>query len=110
MLQAKWISSEELPDGKSLREAIVGVVGKAVDCNVKISKSGCFANIGNDVSHACQTLVMADVKGKLEVPVRLGVIRPHIKLHNVESAKCLTISIEGKFSQLKGIRLLTYRN
>ena len=108
LLQAKWISSEELPDGKSLREAIVGVVGKAVDCNVKISKSGCFANIRNDVSHACQTLVMADVNGKLEVPVRLGVIRPRIKLHNVESAKCLTISIEGKFSQLKGIRLLTY--
>ena len=109
LLRAKWVSAIELPEGKSLREAVVGIVGEAVDCVVNISKSGCYANVGNVAPHANQTLVMADVKGKLDVPIRLGVIRPRMKLLNVEPARCLTISIEGKFLQLKGVKLLTCR-
>jgi hypothetical protein len=100
----------ELTEGKSLREAIVGIVGEAVDCVVEISKSGRFANFGNVAPHAGQTLVKADVKGNLDVPIRLGVIRPRMKLLNVEPSRCLTISVEGKFSQLNGVKLLTYRN
>lgn len=110
LLRAKWVSSVELSEGKSLREAIVGIVGEAVDCVVEISKSGRFANFGNVAPHAGQTLVKADVKGNLDVPIRLGVIRPRMKLLNVEPSRCLTISVEGKFSQLNGVKLLTYRN
>lgn len=111
LLGAKWMSSSmELPTGETLKEATIGVVGEDVDCVVKINKSGHFVNIGDVDSHVCQTLVKADLKGKSEVPIRLRVIRPRMKLHNVEPARCLVVSVEGKFLQLKGVQLLTCRN